>query len=572
MLIFLPVLAYATGDPDEVTGRLYIEPGVENYLYIEEYDLKLVGSDKGDVTYFFLPSHADLTDIDMSGSPGSILLDDGTALSEPELGIVQSVTVEDGKGSVIPWGICFMKSDRIHSVFLDFQDIDPSDVSREDYSRVSVKVFSPTGTVETLDDAYIKGRGNATWDLGGYSPEKLPYDLKFNEPHGIGNVSPRKKWTLLANAYEGTGLLNKMVFDTAAKLDMSYVTESDWADLYANGRYLGNYLICSEPQNSAKALINAGGCLIEKNDVYFDRKPCGFRTANDAFTIKAPWPIQNKTLTGIEKLTDTVDNELSLTVPETKHIDMTSFVKWFLLEEFFYNEDALITSCYFYSFKDQKKLFAGPPWDFDGTCGESSGSYLNFTDSILNEPDSRNPLEWYNMLYDNSPEFRSSLRQYCNDYKEVFQNLLLSDIDGYYDVISSSMKMDHTLYGRGNLGFDYTTPGYYDDVSNNIRFTKYYLYNRSLYLSDIWDVDFGIPEQNFSDGSTHTVSFQYPDDTVITKDVADGAFFTEHDPPERDAENIERWIYAANDCTVSPYLPIYEDVTIRPVYRDEEQD
>ena len=37
MLIFLPVLAYATGDPDEVTGRLYIEPGVENYLYIEEY-------------------------------------------------------------------------------------------------------------------------------------------------------------------------------------------------------------------------------------------------------------------------------------------------------------------------------------------------------------------------------------------------------------------------------------------------------------------------------------------------------------------------------------------------------
>ena len=347
------------------------------------------------ITLKTVPSYAELSSLDLKDSPGKLFLSDESLLCDPRLGELQDVTVEDRNGERVPWRVCFMRSANIHTLFLDTKDSDPSAITKDDFSTISLSSYSDTGVLEFIEKScLIKGRGNATWDLGGYPPTKLPYEIRFNNSHGLGELSPKKKWVLLANAYEGTGILNKMVLDTARQMEMNYVTESDWADVYMNGHYLGNYLVCSEVQNSASALVDAGGCIIEKNDVYYDEKPVGFKTDHDAFTIKAPKPINDAFLSKVRELTCDVDVCLNQDIPDIHLIDLDSFVKWYLLEELFYNEDALITSCFFYTDHSARQLLAGPPWDFDGTCGEGYGEYLNPRGSILNEDNTRQPIGW----------------------------------------------------------------------------------------------------------------------------------------------------------------------------------
>lgn len=564
IIILLPLLVVDRIDLSETEGRLYISRDSEKTLYIEKYDLRLNGSIINGITYFFLPSYVKLIYIDMSDSPEKIYLDDGNLLTRPALGVVQAVTAKDDNGTRRAMKICFMQSENLHTLFLNF-DTDNYEISHDSYSRVSLTAISPRGEIVVKDgDTLIKGRGNATWDLDGVSPKKLPYELKFSKAYSIGEVSPRKKWVLLANAYEGTGILNKMVFDTAAKIGMPYVTESDWVDLYINDQYSGNYLICSEPQKSAEKVVDAGGCIIEKNDVYFEDKAYGFYTSHDAFTIKAPDPIDDNLFANVEKLTDTVDFDLNLDSPNMDHIDIDSFARWYLLEEFFFNEDALITSCYFYTDRETKQLFAGPPWDFDGTCGESFNSYLDFRGSILEEDENRLPLKWYNSLYFNSPEYRAYLYNVFVENADILTDLILADIDAYYDKIATSMKMNAVLYGRAGYGPDYTIPGYYDDVANNVRYTKYYLYNRLLYLSELWHVQLSMPELDFSDGTYHSVIFLCPDGTEVVQTVPDGTMLTEVDPPSLDTELYDRWIYTANGATASAYIPVYEDIYLSP--------
>lgn len=549
-------------------AELHIDPSSGNYLYIKSFDTTVNGIDKDGTTYFFLPSYADISSLDQSSSPGKLYLTDGSLIVSPVFGITQDVLVDLGTDDLTPWKICFMKSDKLHTIFLEFTDSDIDDVTREDYSNVSVKLVSPSGAAEFIDyDGLIKGRGNATWDLGGYSPPKKPYEIRFDVKHGIGDFTPRKKWVLLANAYEGTGILNKMILDTARKMNMPYVSDSEWADVYSNGNYIGNYLICSEVQQSASSLVDTGGYIIEKNDAYFDKKESGFRTPHDAFTVKAPDFLSDTDLAQLTRLTDTVDRELHHRKPSMAHINPESFTKWYILEELFYNEDALITSCFFYSTHDKTKLYAGPPWDFDGTCGESADKYLDYTGSILDEDSARNPLEWYSLLYENSVAYRQSICLYFNEYLPIFEELILSGIDEYYDIVSSSMSMNQALYGREGYDSSLSVPGYYDSVYNNFRFTKRYLYNRLQYLSGKWGAEVSISAPKNIHGYaniTHTVYFKYPNGHTEQMTVNDGSLLDTASLPDFDRTKYKGWQYEVNKNPFSPLIPIYEDVSLTP--------
>ena len=56
----------------------------------------------------------------------------------------------------------------------------------------------------------------------------------------------------------------------------------------------------------------------------------------------------------------------------TDYIDLESFAKMYVFQEFIKNLDAGLTSCYFY--KDVgNKIVAGPAWDFDSAFGRDFG-------------------------------------------------------------------------------------------------------------------------------------------------------------------------------------------------------
>ncbi len=556
VLLAAAALACVFTDPFSEKGELVIDPGVRNTLTLNRYGIVIEGIDRDGITYFCLPSFSKLKTLDQSKSSHVICTPDGKELKTFVPGTVQDILVSSPEGDMAPWKICFLHSEKLYSVFIDLDDSKPEDIEHDLYTGAAIKVISPSGREECLEkNAYIKGRGNATWAEPFY-PKKKPYDIKFTEDESMCGMLPGKKWALLADHFEGTGMLNKMVFDTAVKMDMTYVSDSDWADVYMNDRYLGTYTVCSEPQESAKSVIDAGGYLVEKNDVYYDKKPVGFKTANDSFTVKAPDEISSEEVYELETFFGKMDSEIRSSSSCPEELDRDSFSRWFLLEELFFNEDALVSSCYFYLPSGLDRMYAGPPWDFDCVCGEAYGRYLDPEGSILDENDTRDPIEWYGLL-DKDREFYDDIVRIYEQYLPVFEELVDNGIDGYYEKISSSLEMDRAVWGCEGYGegAEYTVPGYYASIRNNYRFTKNFLYKRLKSLSE----RFGTAEPACSfvpgNGKQHDLIFICPDGSEVRTLVEDG----ESPIIPEELGDIQDWRYEINGLPMSEFIPVYED-------------
>ena len=70
-----------------------------------------------------------------------------------------------------------------------------------------------------------------------------------------------KKWILTANAFDDTLLRNAVAFSIAKMLGLDYTPDVQFVDVYANGKFLGNYLL-SEKIEIGKNRINISGAFI----------------------------------------------------------------------------------------------------------------------------------------------------------------------------------------------------------------------------------------------------------------------------------------------------------------------
>ncbi len=517
IIIFASAL-YA--DHGRVVGKLYAGGEEGNLLYIDKYNLTLKGTDKNGVTYYCLPAYADLTELDQSDSAFSLLLSDGTPLRSPLTGREQDILVDTGSGDPLPWRICFLRSENLCSLFINTTDTPMSGIEHDIYSGAEATLFSPTGSVlYSNKDIQIKGRGNATWQA-----EKKPYELKLPEKAGLCGLSASKKWTLLANYFEPTKLCNKLAFDTSDAIGLEYSIESDWIDLYANNEYLGNYLLCREPaigsadldissleKKNSPYVLDAepfetkdmkgydfpapfspgeGGFLIEKNvNAYYEKKSCGFKTLDNFFTIKSPDNASYGQVEYIKNFVTMVDDAIrSNSSDELSLIDTDTFTRRFILEELFFNDDAFVTSYYFYKKPFENVLYAGPVWDYDGTVGGGDGPYLNPEGTILEQrnyiaPEDmafKNPLDWDVMLYDDKAYY-DILVDVFHMNLPVLTDMVNDRMDSYYDRIRASVLMDYAIWCNGGGGGQYDTP------DENYGFTKDFLTKRLDFLSHRWE-------------------------------------------------------------------------------------
>ncbi len=93
----------------------------------------------------------------------------------------------------------------------------------------------------TYDTAlkYIKGRGNSTW-----THDKKSYNIKFKKKTDFLGMGKEKKWTLLGNDVDPTLIRNVCGWTLAEKSGLRYTSDFRYVDLYLNGIYRGNYIIC----------------------------------------------------------------------------------------------------------------------------------------------------------------------------------------------------------------------------------------------------------------------------------------------------------------------------------------
>ena len=85
----------------------------------------------------------------------------------------------------------------------------------------------------------IHARGNASFEFA----DKKPFSIRLHEKTSVLGMEESKKWVLVANAFDETLSRNTIVTEMAKAMDMAFVPESEYVDLYIDGEYQGNYQI-----------------------------------------------------------------------------------------------------------------------------------------------------------------------------------------------------------------------------------------------------------------------------------------------------------------------------------------
>ena len=432
----------------------------------------------------------------------------------------------------------------------------------------------------------IKSRGNSTWQT-----DKKSYAVKLSKAADLFEMGEGRNWILLSNVYDGNKLQNKLCFEMAADWGLEYTSQSEWVDLYLNGQYKGNYLLCekieigenridiadleecSEQLNGNLQKLEAysakeqrgilternpeditGGYLIEK-DCYYD-SVSGFVTADEnAFSIKSPQYAAKEQvkyiadyIQNIEDMVHSGDEELF------DYLDLDSLVSRYLLDEVVLNYDFGVTSMYFYKDMGDQKLYAGPVWDYDGCMGAGVFNNPKVLAALeLQRHRREKSLTWYPYLYESQIFYNAVVQK----YKEMVRPYILSmieeggKVDQYAETIRASIRQDMLRWPYGEYG-----AGHYESFDNNVRYLKYFLGKRLRFLDKIWleeEHQYDLENKNIQ----HTVTFKGSLGTERIL-VLDGERVL--GTPEYLLGDGEWWYSERNQRALYPDIPVYEDI------------
>ena len=329
----------------------------------------------------------------------------------------------------------------------------------------------------------IKGRGNSTWSM-----PKKPYNMTLYKNKNYDSVEKNtkkkkllkesdvdsKKWTLLANYFDNALVRNKVAYDLAK--DMGIGLDSQFVDLWMNGEYLGNYLLC--PKKDYQHYDN--GFVIE-NDHIPDASEEQFK-----FPKMHNMPLKHNMI-NIDDIGDTAaENGVNLNWIEDwfterwdtvlnydseeyqKYFDLESWAKMFLMFEVSKTYDCYAGNIIMYvnDLDNDDVLRAGPAWDYDIAFGRTLHKFL----VGVSEPIQVNAEGWYNdsigyLVTGDKPvtmlqelgkhaSFMRKVAEVYNENKQHFEELA-NDVDEQARVVEESALMDREKMGLINLSAEY---------------------------------------------------------------------------------------------------------------------
>lgn len=422
--------------------------------------------------------------------------------------------------------VYFCHSTTIPSVYVYTKNND-IEVVNADKSYVSY-----TGQIMIVDDNgeklfsgkydSIKGRGNSTFLWA----DKKAYKMSFKKSVSLLGMDDSSDWNFLANAFDGSSMRNKLVYDFANEYTSVIAPNSVYVDLYIDNDYCGNYQLTESVKsifdkinvvgleeknvklNSSyvletnqqfvsedgklKAVENiknpddiTGGYLIELSRE-FDTCRCGFITNNGSkFKIISP---QNASVEQVEyirnyinEIEDALKSEDGICSKTNKHysdyIDVESWVDYYLLNEVFQDPDSSSASCYFYKQSDtvDPKVYAGPAWDYDLAIG----GYVIIDDKSFNNPQKESNYFRYSDYLKNQAEIAQLIKErYTFLFSAQGKRSIESMISEYEKSLESSIIMDNFRWENNKY--------YYDTLGANIDYLLEFINKKTNYLEDTW--------------------------------------------------------------------------------------
>lgn len=534
-VVLVMVLAYVDSRYDRERDEIELAFSVGNEILIVH---------KGeDAYYLFLPSYADPADVK--------LLSYAMEFEVPDRGIMVMRGTDLGN---IPlneklsckciatrekFNFCVMRSENLPTVFIETASgkIDGiwSDKTVEESGKI--QVFDENGALLHKSGLKsIKCRGN--YSFAHFEKKSMNLDLK--EELSLLGLGKGNKYVLVANASDPTLIRNHIARQMEEALDMDYINEARFVDLYANGEYLGNYYLCesleigeeriqitdleaqmdqfyaksgydsfpvyeTEDKKAKQLTYNpadiTGGYLVEREfeQRYLDeyaQNASAFRTQlGEHFVLKSPVYCSQEEVDYLKDFFDQAEKALVAKDginPDTKrayteYMDVDSLVKKYLVEEVTKNYDGGVSSNYFYKDSDlyDGRIKAGPAWDFD----MSMGNYLDWMEDYSADPtgltklaEHDHTLFWFETLYEKEEVYDKICLYYREKLVPYLKTLLAEEIDRYEEELRASAAMNEV---RWKVDF-YNNP-YYSDRATSFADMKQYMLQRMEFLNEIWD-------------------------------------------------------------------------------------
>lgn len=314
------------------------------------------------------------------------------------------------------------------------------------------------------NDVEIKGRGNSTW-----GQPKRPYQIRFSKGVDLLGMGKAKKWILLANYVDASFVRNDVALALAEMLDVQYSNRGSFVELYINGEYIGLYYLVQkiEIAKGSVDLRGGGGVLFEIDTLHKDEEACYTSYLNECLVVK------DVNSNNSERIIESflVDfNNAEMMVEEGNYeglaeiLDIDSFVKYFLVNEFTVNPDAYSTSLYLYR-SDNGKIVAGPVWDFDLSLAnrewgwQVDDTFFSPYENVIRKKEAfgEDGLEedliisklFYKMM--EMPEFRTEVERIFNEKMSGRGQELLQEIWSDVEKINLAAKVDGEKWKRANF-------------------------------------------------------------------------------------------------------------------------
>lgn len=479
---------FCSGEGGQLAVRVF--PGWQ------EETIRPYVSGRDGIYYFFLPSALCGRTIrnrapELSLAVGGQPLENG-AVFEWEEGETYQISF----GGAEPVPVKFMLSSPLPSLFITSQDglMLLPEKGNEVTDRGTLLVVEADGTVSFGGSLTLKGRGNSSWYLFG----KRPFNLKLDKAARILGMEKDKGWCLLANSWDYSYMNNKLALDMASGAGFSYVPDAEYADVYFDGDYLGVYLVTEKAEvdknriditdlglknremNLQKDPAAAktfdfgsmrgihldsipadltGGYLIERDyrvsPDYPGRilPPSYFETeSGTSFRIRVPEYADIREVEYIRRLVSRMEDAIlsESGISESgesylDYIDLSSWVRSYLVAEIAYDPDKDITNAFYYKDTDRRDplIRMGPVWDYDNRFG---GKEEFSSPEVMS---GLSPKGWLVHLLE-KPEFQDAvIREWNAFFRDYLQKEAPAKIRHWQEKIRQSVRMDNVRWFRG---------------------------------------------------------------------------------------------------------------------------
>lgn len=358
-------------------------------------------------------------------------------------------------------------------------------LQKEDgYTDAQISI-SDNGASVLENDIIIKVRGNST-----AMTSKKSFTFKFDKKQDLFGMGKSKKWVLLANAFDPTLLRSYVAFDLAQELGLEYTSRQKNVELWLDGKFRGCYTLMTP----VKAELDTDGnadFMLEYERSRVDEGTTYITSNNLRFGISEPDEPEDEQVEYISQKLDELTGIIKSGDREAieNALDISSFAKFYVLNEFMKTNDFNFSSVYFY-YKDGK-FYAGPPWDYDLSMGNVNKDFSsNSAAAFKTDGEFIKDRLFYKYLCKNDWFMMEVRREYAR-HSDYLKNIgaeggLIDSLSAEYSDVFERNYTDAGWKIRYLINvMMYPLPTY----EENLEFFKNWCIERDSWLSEFYEID-----------------------------------------------------------------------------------